>query len=145
MTKAGGHRRGAEGAEDGGRRETRGRGDKVTRRGGDAERRRRATSPYRLYAVPPVRAIMSKSGGEIRRRGVAHGTASIDRVLSLTRNLPPNEKLRLIGLLTEELRDEMEHVGDPVDMLSLVGVGAEVWREVNVDEYLDQERDSWDR
>ena len=82
---------------------------------------------------------------EVRRRGVAHKRASLDRVLSLTRELRPDEKLRLIGLLTEDLREEMERVGDPVDMLSLVGIGAEVWREVNVDEYLDQERDSWDR
>jgi len=61
------------------------------------------------------------------------------------RELPLEDKLRLIGLLTEDLREEMEREGDPVDVLSLVGLGAEVWREVDVDEYVDQERGRWDR
>ena len=76
---------------------------------------------------------------------MAHRTGSLGRVLRLMRELPLEDKLRLIGLLTEDLREEMEREGDPVDVLSLVGLGAEVWREVDVDEYVDQERGSWDR
>jgi len=72
---------------------------------------------------------------------VAHRTGSLGRVLRLMRELPLEDKLRLIGLLTEDLREEMEREGDPVDMLSLAGLGAEV----DVDEYVDQERGSWDR
>jgi len=76
---------------------------------------------------------------------VAHRTGGLGRVLRLMRELPLEDKLRLIGLLTEDLREEMEREGDPVDVLSLVGLGAEVWREVDVDEYVDQERGRWDR
>ena len=72
---------------------------------------------------------------------MAHRTGSLGRVLRLMRELPLEDKLRLIGLLTEDLREEMEREGDPVDMLSLAGLGAEV----DVDEYVDQERGSWDR
>jgi hypothetical protein len=31
----------------------------------------------------------------------------------------------------------------PIDLLTLTGVGAEVWAKVDTDDYLNQERDSW--
>ena len=38
----------------------------------------------------------------------------------------------------------MEQKGDQVDMLSLAGLGAELWQEIDTDDYLEQERASWD-
>ena len=32
----------------------------------------------------------------------------------------------------------------PIDMLTLAGLGAEVWERVDVDAYLDEERSSWE-
>jgi hypothetical protein len=32
---------------------------------------------------------------------------------------------------------------EPVDLLTLAGVGAEVWTKVDTNAYLNQERDSW--
>jgi hypothetical protein len=32
---------------------------------------------------------------------------------------------------------------EPVDLLTLTGVGQEVWTKVDVDTYLNEERDSW--
>ena len=80
--------------------------------------------PKAYCAMPPLRA-MPRSDGEIRRLGVGQKTGRLYRVLSLTKDLPPYDKLRLIGLLTEDLWEEPENVGEPVDMLSLVGLGAE--------------------
>jgi hypothetical protein len=33
--------------------------------------------------------------------------------------------------------------GEPIDLLTLAGVGKEVWEKVDTDAYLNQERDSW--
>jgi hypothetical protein len=72
-------------------------------------------------------------------------TITVDQVLRMTRQLPPGDKLRLISLLSEHVRDEIDEAGEPVDMLSLAGLGAELWQEIDVEEYLAQERASWER
>jgi len=71
-------------------------------------------------------------------------TIAVDEVLRIATQLRPGDKLRLISLLSEHVRDEMDRPGEPVDMLSLAGVGAEIWRQIDVDEYLAQERASWE-
>jgi hypothetical protein len=73
-----------------------------------------------------------------------HKTAKLDDVLVMSRQLPRADRLRLISLLSEDLRSEMEASGPLVDMLSLVGLGAELWQTVDVDAYLEQERTDWD-
>jgi hypothetical protein len=73
-----------------------------------------------------------------------HRTAKLDDVLVMSRQLPRADRLRLISLLSEDLRSEMEASGPLVDMLSLVGLGAELWQTVDVDAYLEQERTDWD-
>ena len=53
-----------------------------------------------------------------------------------------HDQLRLIS----ELLLRMETVAakvEPIDLLTLSGVGSEVWSEIDTDVYLDQERDSW--
>ena len=72
-------------------------------------------------------------------------TITVDEVLRMTTQLPPDDKLRLISLLSEHVRGEIDREGEPVDMLSLAGLGAEVWQQIDVDEYLAQERASWER
>jgi hypothetical protein len=73
-----------------------------------------------------------------------HKTAKLDDVLVMSRQLPRADRLRLISLLSEDLRSEMEASEPLVDMLSLAGLGAELWQTVDVDAYLEQERSDWD-
>ena len=61
----------------------------------------------------------------------------------MIKQLPRADRLRLINLLSEDLRSEIDLEEKPVDMLSLVGHGAEVWQAIDVDAYLGQERASW--
>lgn len=52
------------------------------------------------------------------------------------------DQLRLIS----ELLRRMEYSStesEPIDLLELAGVGADVWAGVDTDTYINQERDSW--
>jgi hypothetical protein len=70
-------------------------------------------------------------------------TTMIDEVLCISQRLSLADQLLLISLLSERVRRELDRDGEPVDMLSLAGLGAELWQEVDVDAYLEQERASW--
>lgn len=73
-------------------------------------------------------------------------TATLDEILGISERLSLTDQLRLISALSERLRSEMDQEDNPIDidMLSLVGVGAELWQEIDVDAYLEQERASWE-
>lgn len=71
-------------------------------------------------------------------------TATLDNVLDMSKQLPRADRLRLISLLSEDLRSEIDQEEQPVDMLSLAGLGAEMWQAIDVDAYLEQERASWE-
>jgi hypothetical protein len=72
-------------------------------------------------------------------------TTTMEEALAVSEQLSPADQLRLIGLLSERLRHKVEEGSEPVDMLSLAGLGAEIWREIDVADYLEQERNSWGR
>ena len=55
--------------------------------------------------------------------------------------LPPSDQLRLIAELVSHLSDAIG--SRPRSLLALEGLGQEVWQGVDVDEYLRQERSSW--
>ena len=71
-------------------------------------------------------------------------TATLDEAIVVSEKLPPLDRLRLIGILSDGLRSELKQDAEPVDMLSLAGLGAEIWQTIDVIEYLDQEPASWD-
>jgi hypothetical protein len=71
-------------------------------------------------------------------------TATLDEAIVVSEKLSPSDRLRLIGILSERLRSELEQGIEPVDMLSLAGLGAEIWKGLDVPTYLEQERASWD-
>ncbi len=75
---------------------------------------------------------------------MAESTATLDQVIDMSEQLSPRDRLRLISLLSERLGSEMEKQTEPVDMLSLAGLGADLWAQIDVDAYLEQERASWD-
>jgi hypothetical protein len=65
-------------------------------------------------------------------------------VLDISGQLKPSDQLRLISVLSDRLRREIGQGSELVDMLSLAGVGADLWAQVDVAAYLEQERASWD-
>ena len=71
-------------------------------------------------------------------------TVILNQVLDISEQLSQADQLRLISLVSERLRSQMDQEGERVDMLSLVGLGAELWREIDTDAYLEQERAGWD-
>lgn len=75
---------------------------------------------------------------------MASETTTMDEVLCISQQLSLADQLLLISLLSERVRRELDRGSEPVDMLSLAGLGAELWQEVDVDAYLEQERASWD-
>jgi hypothetical protein len=75
---------------------------------------------------------------------MAESTATLEQVIDISEQLAPRDQLRLISLLSERLRSEMEKQTESVDMLSLAGLGADLWAQIDVDAYLEQERSSWD-
>ena len=71
-------------------------------------------------------------------------TITLDQVLQTSEQLPVPDQLRLISLLAQRLRGHLGDVGEPVDILSTLGLGAELWQEIDTDAYIEQERSSWD-
>lgn len=63
-------------------------------------------------------------------------------VLATSEKLSISDQLRLITELSLRVRQALGE-NEPVDLLTLAGVGKEVWDEVDTDAYLNQERDSW--
>lgn len=68
---------------------------------------------------------------------------TLDQALHISQQLALPDQLRLISLLSERLRREIDQDDEPVDMLSLAGLGAKVWQEIDVAAYIDRERASW--
>ncbi len=68
----------------------------------------------------------------------------LEQVLDLTARLSAVDQLRLIERLIVQVRTQQERESAPVDMLSLVGMGAELWQQIDVDAYLEQERANWE-
>jgi hypothetical protein len=55
--------------------------------------------------------------------------------------LGPADQLRLVAELAARLSGELNR--QPRSLLELEGLGREIWRNVDVDEYLRGERSSW--
>ena len=78
-------------------------------------------------------------------------TGVLSRVLALTEKLTPPEKLYLSEKLMQQLREILENaeqVAAPRTLTKLsdfAGVGRELWQTIDVDEYVREERESWDR
>ena len=69
--------------------------------------------------------------------------SELEQVLDLTAQLSAVDQLRLIELLVAQVRAQQENEATSVDILSLVGMGADLWQQIDVDAYLEQERSSW--
>ena len=70
--------------------------------------------------------------------------ATLDEAIVVSEKLSPSDRLRLIGILSDRLRDELDQGTESIDMLSLAGLGADVWQDLDVSQYLERKRASWD-
>ena len=59
------------------------------------------------------------------------------------RRLPENERLRLVELITRDLADAAEKGGSRRSILELRGLGAEIWKGMDAQEYVDDLRSEW--
>jgi len=78
-------------------------------------------------------------------------TNALSRALELTKQLTPPEKLYLSEQLMQQLREIVENAEliiapkKRTRLSDYAGVGKELWQTIDVDEYVRQERESWDR
>jgi hypothetical protein len=74
----------------------------------------------------------------------AHKTRlTYDDVVATLPTLAPEEQLNLLEVLSSVLRKAMQPEVKRHTLLELEGLGAELWSKVNVEDYVRQERDSW--
>ena len=64
-------------------------------------------------------------------------------LLDTSEQLPVNDQLRLLIELASRLKPALTPSKESVDLLTLAGVGQDIWNTVDTDTYIDQERDSW--
>ena len=70
-------------------------------------------------------------------------TYPYQEVLKQVQRLSPDEQFQLLEDLVTMLRQRT--VSKPFhSILELEGLGKEIWESIDVDQYLQQERDSWD-
>ncbi|MCA9995688.1 MAG: hypothetical protein KDE56_08080 [Anaerolineales bacterium] len=65
-------------------------------------------------------------------------------VLQMTKQLNLAEQLQLLETLSQIVRRQIEVNGEMPSILELDGLGADIWQNLDIQNYLDQERDSWD-
>jgi len=71
-------------------------------------------------------------------------TQTYDEILNQVRYLPLAQQLRLLEELAAIVRREMSAPEEPLhSFLELEGSGQEVWEGIDAQEYVNQERASW--
>ncbi|HOT91166.1 MAG TPA: hypothetical protein PLJ78_17720 [Anaerolineae bacterium] len=66
-----------------------------------------------------------------------------NQILNLTKGLGREEQLQLLEALTQWLRHTPK-TQTSHSILELRGLGKDIWQNMDVDAYINQERDSWD-
>ncbi|MDP9371315.1 MAG: hypothetical protein M3Q65_02430 [Chloroflexota bacterium] len=74
---------------------------------------------------------------------MASPTLTYEEILAGVRKLEPVEQLRLLETLAVLVRQRVT-VGRQHSILELRGLGKEIWQDIDVQAYIDEERDSWD-
>ena len=74
----------------------------------------------------------------------AHKTRiTYDDVVAILPTLAPAEQLNLLEVLSSVLKKAIQPEVKRHSLHELEGLGAEMWLKVNVEDYIHQERDSW--
>ncbi len=70
-------------------------------------------------------------------------TRTYDEILSRIQLLPPEDQLQLLADLALMLRHQV--TAEPLhSIMELKGLGKEVWQDIDVEKYIEEERNSWD-
>lgn len=72
---------------------------------------------------------------------MVHHTMSHSELLELIQNLDTDEQLRLLEEVAEIIRTKVKTKRHSI--LELKGLGKEIWKSVDSQEYVNKERDSW--
>ena len=70
---------------------------------------------------------------------------TLDEAIVVGERLSPSDRLRLIGILSERLPSELEQGIEPIDLLSLAGLGAGIWKDLDITTYVVPHPGSADR
>jgi len=71
-------------------------------------------------------------------------TAEYEQIAQMARELELNERLKLLQELLGTITSDVVEKPAKRSIFEIRGVGAEMWRQIDVDEYIRQERASWD-
>lgn len=70
--------------------------------------------------------------------------STYNEVRRLAQSLTPDEQMRLIEDLSKSIRRKVTLTPKPLrSILELEGLGKEIWNGIDAQEYVNQERDSW--
>jgi hypothetical protein len=71
-------------------------------------------------------------------------THTYQEALNYARNLTPDDQLRLLEELAALVRQQ--YAARPEHRITeFKGLGKEVWRKIDVEKYIEEERNSWER
>ena len=56
----------------------------------------------------------------------------------------PEEQLRLIEIITARLKKEIKRKKQKHSVMELEGLGADIWKGIDAQDYVREERESWD-
>jgi hypothetical protein len=73
-----------------------------------------------------------------------HDNITYDDYVRGVDKLEPEQQLRLVELLSSKLYKHIRKKNKSHKITELYGLGAEIWRGHNIDEYIEKERSSWD-
>lgn len=59
-------------------------------------------------------------------------------------NLKPEDQLSLVGIISARLKKNVSKTREKHSILELEGLGVEIWKGIDVQEYIHKERKSWD-
>ncbi len=74
---------------------------------------------------------------------MALGKKRLEELVRIGGRLPEREQLELIARLSAHLANKRARRAQRVSWMEMAGVGAEVWKGMDAQEYVRQERASW--
>lgn len=69
---------------------------------------------------------------------------SFDDYVRGIQSLKPGEQLSLIEIISARLKKTLEREKTKHSIMELEGLGAELWKDIDAQEYVRKERESWD-
>ena len=68
---------------------------------------------------------------------------ALDTITNIIQDLTPEEQIRLLEDIKATLQNDKE-VEPLHDVMEFRGIAKDFWKDVDVQKYIDEERDSWD-